>query len=120
MLADGIDILDWHDAVRDDHGRLKLSSRRLIGLIQRLWNTEPFARTTSATGWTESEALAARNLTEVALNRASKYAGGEHAYEPDLPTPPKERWKKYLAGVKDDADDEEAREDTFSDMFGKE
>lgn len=116
LIADGINILDWHDATRDEHGRLKLSSRRLLGLIERLWNTEPYRRSTSASGWSELEELTARTGVEIAVYRASKYAGSEYEYEPDLPVPPKDRWKKYVEDIKDTADVEDAREDTFSDM----
>jgi hypothetical protein len=34
LLDSGIDIADWHQSTRDEQGRLKLSSRRLVGWVK--------------------------------------------------------------------------------------
>lgn len=115
LLADGVDILDWHHGTKE-HGRLKLSSRRLIVLIRRLNNTATYRRATSGSGWSELEELVARGDVEIALSRAAKYVGGDGEYQPDLPVPPNDRWQRYLEKNEEAAANEESREDTFTDM----
>jgi hypothetical protein len=34
LLDRGLEIADWHQGIRDEHGRLKLSSRRLVGWVK--------------------------------------------------------------------------------------
>lgn len=72
----GINIADWHQGTRDAHGRLVLSSRRLLVLCEHI--PEVGGR------WPLEVRVLKEIHKEVALHRASLYVGGRNEYIPKL------------------------------------
>lgn len=74
-LADrGYDILDWH--------RGRMSSRRLLVLLKHARETGPYMQALRDGGWPPVTKILAEVHKELALYRASKYAGGDNEYAP--------------------------------------
>ncbi|TXH47824.1 MAG: hypothetical protein E6Q97_26350 [Desulfurellales bacterium] len=83
----GIDIADWHQATRDEHGRLKLSSRKLLVLLKYLPD-ESQTRTDAERGGrqTRGQRVLEETLNEAMRLRASTEAigsRGEVRWDPD-------------------------------------
>lgn len=108
-----LNLADWHQGTRDARGALLLSSRKLLNLIERLPETSEF-KTYAAPpfgrdgDWPESTKMVAALHNEVAADRASKYAGGEHEYEHTVFLSPVERRERAEETEAEDAfqDDE--------------
>lgn len=66
-LPSPVDIADWLQGTRDEHGRLKLSSRRLLLILEKLPDTSEFKTWALRKGdWTRDEEIAAKTHNEVA------------------------------------------------------
>lgn len=103
-----VDIADWLQGTRDEHGRLKLSSRRLLVILEKLPDESEFKTWAQRAGdWTEAMMIAAETHKEIALNRASKYVGSENEYVPMIFIPPSER----VAAARENAEELEAAMD---------
>lgn len=73
FLQIGIDIHDWWNRTRDKHGRLKLSSRRLMVLLVGLRETSQF-KTMYRDDWDDGKYLLASILNEIRIMRADNVA----------------------------------------------
>ena len=70
-----IDLADWHTG--------KLSSRRVLALIDNLSESSSYKTTFERAGnWPVWQQMLKQAANEVTLHRASLYAGSENAYEP--------------------------------------
>lgn len=78
----GLNIADWHQGTRDQHGRAVLSSRRLLVICEHI--PEIGGR------WPVDLLVAKETHKEVALHRAALYVGGPNEYVPQLFVDPAE------------------------------
>jgi hypothetical protein len=106
------DIHDWHAGTQDARGWLRLSSRRLLALLEFLPETSAFKTAAERDGgWTVHQLIASETHNELARLRASYYAihGGEDAvYEPhQFVDPLIARWREQH----DEAEEQEREED---------
>lgn len=115
LLSRGLDIADWHQGIRDQHGRMKLSSRRLLVLVEKLaqdGESEVY-KAISESGWPELMDVLAKVHEDGAMLRASKFPRSElGSYTSFLP--PKER----LSFLEQHELVEAAREDLLDNLFG--
>jgi hypothetical protein len=94
------DIHDWHRGTRDAFGGLKLSSRRLLVVLEHGLPEDGAFKTAAERdgGYTDAQMIAAETHNEIARLRASYYAvhGGKDAvYEPHLFVDPViARWRE--------------------------
>lgn len=85
-----------------------LSSRKLLNLVERLPETSEFKTHAAAPfgrdgDWPEPTKIAAALHNEVAADRASKYAGGEHEYDYTVFLSPVERRNRAEESEAEDA-----------------
>lgn len=75
----GIDIADWHQNTRDERGRMVLSSRRLLGLLEHLPDTGAFKMALAGRDgdWPEWVEILAKIHEEIALDVAGRYGKKE-------------------------------------------
>lgn len=78
LLGLGLNIADWHQDTRDEHGRPKLSSRRMLVVLEHL--SEDSAFKTALRGGRQSRATRVREetLNEALRLRASYEAVASH------------------------------------------
>lgn len=102
LALNGLDIGWWHRGTLNDEGFPRLSSRRLLVLLDGLgensmWRTE-FERSGNWPAWMQMLQTVAN---EVSLHRASLYAGGDNEYAPKIWMNPKEVRDEIEATQKD-------------------
>ncbi|OBB15113.1 hypothetical protein A5761_15000 [Mycolicibacterium setense] len=104
----GTNIGWWHRGDRDEHGCLKLSSRKFLNLIYRLseasefktYAVPPFGRDGD---WPEALQIAAATHNEIAAYRASKYVDTPHEYRyTEFVSPPDRRARAEEAAADED------------------
>lgn len=113
LLDKGLEIGDWYQQTRDDHGRLKLSSRRLLDAV--LPNLPELSAVNTALregDWPEQTQILAKIHEEIAGDNASKREQKEFTTF----LSPKERLARYI----DEHEESLARQDDeemfYSDM----
>jgi hypothetical protein len=113
------DIHDWHRGTRDAFGALKLSSRRLIVLIDNLPDDSAYKTALRGGYWSESQLIAAQTHNELAFLRSSYYAvnGGEDgAYEPFQFIDPIDRVERAIKDVEEEEEAEQANDQFYGEM----
>lgn len=114
-----VDIADWLQGTRDEHGRLKLSSRRLLLILEKgLPDTSQFKTWALRGGdWTPDQDVAGRTHNLVGKHMASYLSahgveGMEATYYPvESPLERKER-------IANSVDPEDVEPDIISSLFG--
>jgi hypothetical protein len=93
LLDKNLDIADWHQGTRDEHGRLKLSSRRLLEVLEFLPERSAFKTWAERHGdWcTEQKMLQTIANEESRLRSTIQARYGGSPYEPMLWISPGER-----------------------------
>jgi hypothetical protein len=112
-----MEIGDWYQQTRDEHGRLKLSSRRLLALAENSGLYSAYRVALTVSGWPEPVEVLAKIHDEIAGDNASKRAEpGETATFNGF-TAPNDRLRLHLEALEEERDEEEAVE-TLYDDFG--
>lgn len=104
----GIDIADWHQGTVDDNGRQKLSSRKLLTLLEHI--PEVGGR------WPVALRIAKDTHKEVALHRAALYAGGPNEYVPELYLDPEQARELVEQAQAENEAIQEATDDLFDSL----
>lgn len=117
LLAIGLDILDWHRGTRNEHGILKLSSRRLLVLIDHPDDDSALVKSMTD-GWPETTKILAEIHREIALYRASKYVKTKHEYQPMTFLSPIERVERHTQAREMAEFSGEARDELLEQAFG--
>lgn len=106
-----VDFGDWHTGARDQRGRLKLSSRKLLAYLEHLPDTGAFKMALADRGgdWPEWVQILAGIHRELAMDNAAKY----QLPEAQTYLSPKERWERYI----EQAEDEQAAEGLIDSLF---
>jgi hypothetical protein len=107
----GRSIFEWH--------RGTMSSRELLVLLRHAPERGPYKAALREGDWPEDTKILAELHKEVALNRAGKYAGGQHAYTPKVFLSPVERVKHFKEAAAVAAFEKSAREELEADVFGE-
>jgi hypothetical protein len=114
------DIHDWHRGTRDEYGVLKLSSRRLLVLLEFLPEESAFKTAAERDGgWTLHQLIASETHNELARLRASYHAvhGGEEAvYEPHEFLDPSIDRLREKAAQSEDQEFEEATHELHAEL----
>ncbi len=95
-----------------------MSSRRLLVLLRHAPEIGPYKTALRDGDWPEFTKILAELHKETAMNRAAKYAGGKHEYQPTVFLSPVERREVAEEAAEQEEFTEEARESLFSDLFG--
>lgn len=101
-------IEDWHQG--------RMTSRKFLALVTELPDDSAFKIATSWSGWSLSTTLLAKIHEEFALYRSSKYAGGEHAYNPMVYVPPKEQERQALQEAVEAEHEQQSRNELLDGM----
>lgn len=113
LLDKGLDIADWYQQTRDEHGRLKLSSRRLVdGIIPHLGELSAFNTALREGDWPELTQMVAKIHEEIAGVNAAKREEREFT----VFVSPKERVARYIAAQEEALDRRDDEEMFYSDM----
>jgi hypothetical protein len=118
-LLPGIDIHDWQRGTTDEHGGLKLSSRRLLILLKYLPESGAYKTALRGGYISEGELVPREIYNELARLRASYYAvnGGEDSvYEPFQFVEPVARIQQVIDEAAEDEEHQEVTETMFDDM----
>lgn len=106
-LADrGHNIMDWHRGV--------MSSRKLLVLLRHPRENGPYMAALRDGGWSTQTKMLAEIHKELALYRASKYAGGENEYSPMVFVDPLEAKQQAEEAEQVSVFREEAETDVFT------
>lgn len=89
LLLRGIDIHDWFTQAKDRHGRLKLSSRRLLTLLEFLPDKSAF-KTSAREDWSDEEYVQVGILNEIRMLRGDQAAIAGHEMDPVLLESPRQ------------------------------
>lgn len=107
-LADrGHDIFDWHSG--------KMSSRKLLVLLEHAPETGPYKTALRDGNWPEWVKILANIHKELALYRAAKYVGGPNEYIPNVFLDPIERVDRFNEAQQEQQELESS--DLFSDLY---
>src|SRR6185312_9904150 len=90
LLLRGIDLFDWHTAVRRGDGQLKLSSRRLLVVLRRLPEDSEFKTALRDGDWDSETYIKAGILNELRIARVDNAAMNGHKMEPVLLRSPRQ------------------------------
>ena len=91
----GIDIGWWHRWTLTNEGVPRLSSRRLLLLLDELGEDTAYKSVLRDGQWPVWQRMLKHLTNETSLNRASKYAGGDNAYPPLLFIDPVEQQEQF-------------------------
>lgn len=109
LLDKGLDIKDWHAG--------QMSSRRLLVLCRHAPEEGPYKTALRNGDYPEWVQMLKEIHKEVALNRASKYVGGEHEYIPKVFLSMPERIEHFELEAAEGEFIEEARGGLFDNLF---
>ena len=110
-----MDIADWHQGTRDKRGRLKLSSRKMLVLLEHMRDISAFKTDAERGGaWPDWMQILKELHKETALHRGSLYAGGPNEYEVKLFMDPVERREAFESQVDSDEESEAAAHDLYA------
>lgn len=113
LLDKGLDIGDWYQQTRDEHGRLKLSSRRLLDVVlPHLPEVSAFNDALREGDWPEQTQILAKIHEEIAGDNASKREQKEFTAF----LSPKERLARYVAEQEESLACQDDEEMFYSDM----
>ncbi|OQZ97056.1 hypothetical protein BST10_10070 [Mycolicibacter algericus DSM 45454] len=90
----GHDIADWHQG--------RMSSRKLLVLLEHSSENGPYRRAVSGGDWPTWMQMLKEIHKEAALSRASRYAGTRYEYQPQVFVSPVERAEQEAADAADD------------------
>lgn len=113
LLDKHLDIGDWYQQTLDEHGRLKLSSRRLLDVV--LPNLPEISAVNTALregDWPESTQILAKIHEEIAGDNASKREEAEF----QVFLSPKDRLARYIAEHEESLARQDDDEMFYSDM----
>jgi hypothetical protein len=113
------DIYDWHRGTLDQFGALKLSSRRLLVLIDKLDDESAYRTALRGGYWSEKQLIQAEIYNELALLRSAYFTvnGPEGSgYEPFQFVDPIVRIEKAIEQHAEDEEAEQAEEQYYRDM----
>lgn len=98
LLDKNLEIADWHQGTRDEHGRLKLSSRRLLEVLEYLRPESAFKTWAERHGdWSTEEKMRQTVANELSRLRSTIQARfGGSPYEPMLWISPGERVEQQI------------------------
>ncbi len=117
LLDKGLDIGDWYQQIRDEHGRLKLSSRRLLDVIlPNLPELSAFNAALREGDWPESTQILAKIHEEIAGDNASKRAEPGESVEFMAFYSPKDRLAHYIEDHEESLARQDDEEMFYSDM----
>lgn len=118
LLDKGLEIGDWYQQTRDEHGRLKLSSRRLLDVVlPNLPELSAFNTALRDGDWPEQTQILAKIHEEIAGDNASKRVGPGESAEFTTFLSRKERIERYREAIEEDEYQEEAIGSLYS-QFG--
>lgn len=103
LAARGFDVLDWHAG--------RMSSRRLLVLLRHAPELGPYKKALREGGWSEFEQMLAEIHKELALYRASYYAGTDNRYTPKVFVNPVDRERLHTETVETEDAVEEFQDD---------
>jgi hypothetical protein len=112
LLDKGLEIGDWYQQTRDEHGRLKLSSRRLLEVLDNLPERSAFNTALRQGDWPEDTQILAKIHEEIAGRNASER--GESSFTSFVS--PKERLARYLEAHEESLARQDDDEMFYSDM----
>jgi hypothetical protein len=113
LLDKGLEIGDWYQQTRDDHGRLKLSSRRLLDVVlPNLPEVSAFNDALREGDWPESTQILAKIHEEIAGDNASKREEREFM----VFLSPKDRLARYIEEHEESLARQDDEEMFYSDM----
>jgi hypothetical protein len=112
LLDKGLEIGDWYQQTRDEHGRLKLSSRRLLEVLDNLPERGAFNTALREGSWPEETQILAKIHEVIAGDSAAKR--GESSFTAFVD--PKERVARYLAEHEESLARQDDDEMFYSDM----
>lgn len=113
LLDKGLEIGDWYQQTRDEHGRLKLSSRRLLDVVvANLPECSAFNTALREGDWPESTQILAKIHEEIAGDNASKREEREFM----VFVSPKERLARYIEEHEESLARQDDDEMFYSDM----
>lgn len=113
LLDKGLEIGDWYQQTRDEHGRLKLSSRRLLdAVIPNLGERSAFNTALREGDWPEDTQILAKIHEEIAGDNASKR--GERSFTTFVSV--KERRERYISEHEESLSRQDDDELFYSDM----
>ena len=113
LLDKGLEIGDWYQQTRDEHGRLKLSSRRLLDVvIPNLPERSAFNTALREGDWPEDTQILAKIHEEIAGDNASKR--GERSFTSFVS--PKDRLDRYIEQQEESLSRQDDDELFYSDM----
>lgn len=109
------DIHDWHRGTRYEWGGLKLSSRRLLVLLDDMPEASKYRSVRERDGnWPEWQQMLKHLTNETSLHRSSLYAGGQNEYSATIYLDPIERVER----IKELVEDSEESTEQFYDELG--
>lgn len=109
-----VDIHDWHRGTLNEWGGLKLSSRRLLVLMEKSEAWSPFKAIQPDGNWPEWMQMLKHLTNETALNRSMKY--GSDGPEATVYLDPLERVKRLEEAVSDLQERMESEEQMYGEM----
>lgn len=113
LLDKGLEIGDWYQQTRDDQGRLKLSSRRLLDVVlPNLPEMSAFNAALREWDWPEPTQILAKIHEEIAGTNAGKR--GESEFTAFVS--PKERLARYIEEHEESLARQDDDEMFYSDM----
>lgn len=113
LLDKGLEIGDWYQQTRDEHGREKLSSRRLLdAVIPNLGERSAFNTALRDGDWPEDTQILAKIHEEIAGDNASKR--GERSFTTFVSV--KERRDRYISEHEESLARQDDDELFYSDM----
>jgi hypothetical protein len=119
-LLPGINIHDWHRGTLDEHGALKLSSRRLLILLAKKLPENGAYKTALRGGYiSTAELVPQETYNEIARLRAAYYrvtGGEESVYEPFQFVEPVARLQQAIDEAVEDEEAEGDTEQMYDDM----
>jgi hypothetical protein len=109
LLDKGLDVGDWYQQTRDEHGRLKLSSRRLLDVVlPNLGEHSAFVTALRDGDWPDWQQMLKEIHKEIAGDNASKRGEGEFSAF----LSPRERVQHYRES-QEEAQARESDDETF-------
>lgn len=111
-LLPGIDIADWHRGTRDEFGMLKLSSRRLLVLLDKLPEESEYKKWSERQGdWSVTQKILQTIANESGLLRNDiRYIGHMETFDPTHWWSPGE--------LREMQDEEQDSQELEGEMFG--
>lgn len=112
----GIDLGWWHRGALDEDGAPRLSSRKLLVLLDELPDTSSYKTALRDGQWPTWQRMLQTVANETSLNRAAKYAGSDDAYDPMIWVDPVEARQRAEKAHAEKAAHEEAQKQMYDSL----